>query len=89
MKKIRGNESIGAIIHIYIEISQGNSLYSYLYFKQAKCQFFLFFFLQNWRPGRKNRSCSGGGDGTCGRGRESRKRVKEGEYGAKNVYTCM
>jgi hypothetical protein len=42
MKKIRGYESIGVIIHIYMEISQENSLCSYVYLKQAKCHFFLF-----------------------------------------------
>jgi hypothetical protein len=32
MKKIRGDKPIGVIIHIYMEISQGNPLY----LKQAK-----------------------------------------------------
>jgi hypothetical protein len=50
----------GVIIHIYIEISQGNSLCSYLYHKQAKMSFFLFL-LQNQRIERRNRSC-----GVCG-----------------------
>jgi hypothetical protein len=36
MKKIRGDKPVGVIIHTYMEISQGNSLYSYLYLKQAK-----------------------------------------------------
>jgi hypothetical protein len=40
MKKNRGDEPIGVIIHIYMEISQGNSLCSYLYLKQAKMSFF-------------------------------------------------
>jgi chloramphenicol O-acetyltransferase len=42
MKKNRGEEPIGSIIHIYIEISQGDSLCSYLYLKQAKMSFFSF-----------------------------------------------
>jgi hypothetical protein len=44
MKKIRGDEQIGVIIHIYMEILQGNSLCSYLYLKQTKMLFFFFFF---------------------------------------------
>jgi hypothetical protein len=40
MKKIREDEPIGVIIHIYMEISQGKSLCSsYLYLKQAKMLF--------------------------------------------------
>jgi hypothetical protein len=33
MKKIKVDKSIGVIIHIYMEISQANSLCSYLYLK--------------------------------------------------------
>jgi hypothetical protein len=47
MKKIRGDKSIEFIIHICIEISEGNSLCSYLYLKQAEMScvsFYLFFF---------------------------------------------
>jgi hypothetical protein len=34
------------IVHTYMELSQGNSLCSYLYLRQAKMSsFFLFFFL--------------------------------------------
>jgi hypothetical protein len=40
--KIRGDKSIGVIIHIYMEISHRNSLYSYLYLKQAKMSCFSF-----------------------------------------------
>jgi hypothetical protein len=46
MKKIRGDEPAGVIIHTHMEISQGNSLCSYLYLKREKCHFF-FFILQN------------------------------------------
>jgi hypothetical protein len=42
VKKIRGDKPVGSIIHIYMEISQGNSLCSYLYLKKAKMSFFLF-----------------------------------------------
>jgi hypothetical protein len=58
MKKIRGNKpiTIGIVIHTYMEIPQGNSLYSYLYLKQAKMAcfsscLFSFFLLQNQRTG--------------------------------------
>jgi hypothetical protein len=33
VKKIRANKSAGVIIHIYMEISQRNSLCSYFYLK--------------------------------------------------------
>jgi hypothetical protein len=36
MKKIRGDKPIGVIIHTYMEISQENSLHTYLYLKLAK-----------------------------------------------------
>jgi hypothetical protein len=42
MKTNGGDEPIGVIVHIYMEISQGNSLYSYLYLKKNVI-FFLFF----------------------------------------------
>jgi hypothetical protein len=42
MKKNRGDEPIGAIIHIYMELSQGKHLCVYLYLKQQKYNFFLF-----------------------------------------------
>jgi hypothetical protein len=44
MKKIRGDKPIGVIIHTHMEISQGNSLCKYLYFKQAKMSCFSFYF---------------------------------------------
>jgi hypothetical protein len=40
MKKIRGDKPTGVIIHIHMEILQGNSLCSYLYLKQAKMSCF-------------------------------------------------
>jgi hypothetical protein len=42
MKKNTRGEPIRFIIHIHMEISQGNSLFGYLYLKQAKIHFFLF-----------------------------------------------
>jgi hypothetical protein len=44
MKKIRGDKSVGVIIHIHMEISKGNSLCSCLYLKQTKISCFSFFF---------------------------------------------
>jgi hypothetical protein len=35
-------KSIGVIIHTYMEISQGNSLYSSFISNKKKCHFFLF-----------------------------------------------
>jgi hypothetical protein len=43
MKKIRGDKPIGAIIYIYMEISRGNFLCSYLYLKQVKMSCFYLF----------------------------------------------
>jgi hypothetical protein len=43
MKKIRGDKPSGVIVDIYMEISQGNSLCSYLYLKQAKMSCFSFY----------------------------------------------
>jgi hypothetical protein len=60
MKKIKGDKPTGVIIHIYMEISQGNSMYSYFYLKQAKMTcfslyLFSFFSLQNWRTSPAHR----------------------------------
>jgi hypothetical protein len=43
MKKNRGDELIVVVVQIYMEMSQGNSLCSYLYLKQAKMSFFFLF----------------------------------------------
>jgi hypothetical protein len=65
MKKNRGDEPIWDIILMYMEISQGNSLCSYFYFKMS---FFSFILLQNRRTGGWNRSCwCVRGCGTSGR----------------------
>jgi hypothetical protein len=58
MKKNRGDEPIGVVIHIYMEISQGNSLCNYLYLEQTKMSFFL----------QNQRAEGGKGFGTSGRG---------------------
>jgi hypothetical protein len=44
LKKTRGDEPIGVIIHILMEVTQGNSLYSYLYLKLAKKSCFYLYF---------------------------------------------
>jgi hypothetical protein len=45
MKKNRRDEPIVVTVHIYMEMSQGNLLCSYLYLKQAKISIsFSFFF---------------------------------------------
>jgi hypothetical protein len=41
-RKLEEINQKGVMIDIYMEISQRNSLGSYLYLKQAKCSFFLF-----------------------------------------------
>jgi hypothetical protein len=66
-KKNRGEEPIGDIIHVYMEMSQGNSLCSCL--KEAqKISFFFFFLLQNWRTEGKTRPCLGIGTSGMGEG---------------------
>jgi hypothetical protein len=74
MKKNRRDEPTGVIIHIYMEMSQGNSLY----LKQANMSF-LSFPLHNWRTGGWNRSCRVGRGvvGTSGR--------EEGRKGGRTV----
>jgi hypothetical protein len=53
MKKNRGDKLIQLIIHIYMEMSQENFLYSYI---KQKC----LFILQKQKTGRQNRSSLGG-----------------------------
>jgi hypothetical protein len=66
-----------------MEMSQGNSLCSYL--KQTKMPFFFFYKIREWE-GRKGPASGswyqwegGGGD----------ERVWESEHGANTVYTCI
>jgi hypothetical protein len=64
MKKIRGDEPIGVLIHIYLEISQGNPCVAiFISNKQYMLLFlsFLFIILQNWRTRGLCRSCPGWG----------------------------
>jgi hypothetical protein len=44
VKRTGGDEPTGAVTHICIEITQGNSLCSYLYLKLEKCHVSLFIF---------------------------------------------
>jgi hypothetical protein len=90
MRKIR---AWGLKYIIYMEISQGNSLCSYLYLKQAKVLCFTFTFSHFSSTKSENRRVEkilprgevwhqwegeGGGE-----------REYEGEYNVKNVFTCM
>jgi hypothetical protein len=52
MKKIRGDEPSGVIMHTYMEISQGNSLCSSLYLK-LKCPVFRFIFFFSYKIGEQ------------------------------------
>jgi diaminopimelate decarboxylase len=63
-RKNRGDESICVIIHIHMEMSQGNSLHSYL--KQTKMLFFSFTKLENQRV---EQVLPGGGGPVVGRRR--------------------
>jgi hypothetical protein len=76
-----------AVIHIYVEVSQGNFLCSYL--KQAKLSFFFLFykFREQEGTGRWIRSCLGELE-SVGEGRRW-KRVSEGEDDTNTVYTGM
>jgi hypothetical protein len=67
MKKIRGDKPIVRIIHMYMKLSQGNSLCRYLYLKQAKISSFssnLFFY----KIREQEQILPGGGVGTSKRG---------------------
>jgi hypothetical protein len=48
-KKNRGDEPIWVIIHIHMEMSQGNSLYSYLNKQKYHLKFFVFTKMKNSR----------------------------------------
>jgi hypothetical protein len=90
MKKIRADKPIGIIIHMFLEILQGNSLCNYLYLKQAKMLgIFFFFLLQNRRTGGQNRSSLRVQGGGWYQWRDGRVRRQEDEYSANSVYTCM
>jgi hypothetical protein len=75
MKKMRGEKPVGVIIHIHMEISQGNSLYRYitLYMSQTiKNVMFSFFYLLSTST-KSGTGSVGGVAGTSGRGRWCRK----------------
>jgi hypothetical protein len=82
MKKIRGDKPIGVIIHVYVEIPQGNSLCSYLYLKQAKMSchsfsLFSFFFHKIGQQEGKTSPAQGGGLAPVEAGSCWRKGVEE------------
>jgi hypothetical protein len=65
-RKKRGDESIQIIVHIYIEMSQRNNVYSYL---KQKCLFF-FFYINREQEGKTGPVW---GSGTSWRGEDIRK----------------
>jgi hypothetical protein len=67
---------------LYKEMSQGNTLYSYL---KQKYLFFFFFFLNREQEGKTSPVW---GAGTSGREEDIRKGY-EGEYGRNIMYICM
>jgi hypothetical protein len=76
VKKNRGDEPIGVIIHIYMKISQGDAPCSYLYLKQAKMSFFSFFFYKiREQEGKQVLPGGGRGDWYQWEGRGSGERV--------------
>jgi hypothetical protein len=90
MKKIRGDKPIGVIIHIYMELSQGNSLCSYLYLK-LKCPVFCFisslFSSTKLGLGRQTSPAWGEGWHQCGRG-EGHRRLNMVQKMCTHVYKC-
>jgi hypothetical protein len=66
---------------MYVEMSQGDSLYSYL--KQTKMSLFFLYTIGE----QKHRTSPAWGVNTGGRG--CGEMVWEGEYGTNTVYTCM
>jgi hypothetical protein len=93
MKKNRGDEPIIIIIHIYMDMSQGYFLCSYLYLKKGKISFHSSFFYCFYKTGeRKGRNILSGGRGevgTSGSGEVCGERGWDGEYGANILYACI
>jgi hypothetical protein len=91
MKKIREDKPIGVIIHTYMEISQGNSLCSYLYLKQAKISclsFYLLFFYKIREQEGRTSLAQGKGLALVGVGRCWGKGLRRVNVVLKNVYAC-
>jgi hypothetical protein len=85
MKKNRGDEPVGVIIHIYTWKYHKEIPYVATFISNKQKHNFFFFCLQNQRTGRWNRSCGwgeveGGSGGKSGVGHE---------YGANTVCKCM
>jgi hypothetical protein len=62
MKRSGGDEPMWVVIQMYMEVTQGISLYSYLYLKLGKtlsfsCYFLCFFSQHSWRTRGRNRFC--------------------------------
>jgi hypothetical protein len=92
MRRTTRGESIGAVIHIFMETAQGDFLYSYLYLKSAKMSCFILyvmlFLLQNQRTGVGNRFFGVHGWHWLGVGRWWGKGLVA-EFGTNNVCMCM
>jgi hypothetical protein len=87
MKKNRGDEPIGVILHINMEISQGNSCVATFIPNNKKYHFFKFFYKireQEGGTGPAQRMVWYQWEGGVGR-----ERGREDEYGANTVCTCM
>jgi hypothetical protein len=73
VKSFIGDEPIGVVIHICMEISYGNSLCSYLYLNLAKMSSFSFIFYLFFYKIREQESRSGAAGGRAGTsGREGK-----------------
>jgi hypothetical protein len=87
MKKNKGDEPIPVIVHMNMEISQGNSLCSYV--KQVKLSmFFLFSSTKMENKSAEQILMRWVWLVPAGRGRWQGKSI-EGEYVANTMYTCM
>jgi hypothetical protein len=76
MKKIRGDNPIGIIIHMYMERSQGNSCVAPFISNKQKCHFILFLVLfssMKLENRRAEQVLQGRGMGARGVGREEGK----------------
>jgi hypothetical protein len=76
VKRTREDEPIGVVIHVCMEISHGNSLYSYPYLKLAKTSCFLSFIFFSSTKSENRRAeqvLQGGGAGTSWRGEVAEK----------------
>jgi hypothetical protein len=83
------DEPVGVVIHMWMEITQGNSCMAIFSQTTKSILFlsFLFFLLQNRITEGQNKFCGGRGWAQVGGGRRRGRRMNE--YSTNNVYTCM